>query len=143
VVVLIQKLKSILVRNNSKTLNIILSLNSSFKIPTWYGIEIKAGFDNNEGVYLNPGKYGSKPRSYLTWVTQFPGTRVVHQPAYGRCTQSKMQMQLSQAERKLQAIAVLYDASIAYFNWKKKLSEVALYQEYNSNAQIRFKGIQS
>jgi hypothetical protein len=42
-------------------------LNSSFKIPTWYGIEIKAGFDNNEGVYLNPGKYGSKPRSYLTW----------------------------------------------------------------------------
>jgi hypothetical protein len=54
--------------------------------------------------------------------------------------QSKMQMQLSQAERKLQAIAVLYDASIAYFNW---YSEVALYQEYNSNAQIRFKGIQS
>lgn len=29
-------------------------LNSSFKIPTWYGIEIKAGFDNNEGMYLNP-----------------------------------------------------------------------------------------
>ncbi|HOD11430.1 MAG TPA: transporter, partial [Flavobacterium sp.] len=29
-------------------------LNSSFKIPTWYGIEVKAGFDNNEGIYLNP-----------------------------------------------------------------------------------------
>ena len=29
-------------------------LNSSFKIPTWYGIELKAGFDNNDGVYLNP-----------------------------------------------------------------------------------------
>jgi hypothetical protein len=29
-------------------------LNSSFKIPTWYGIEIKAGFDQNEGYYLNP-----------------------------------------------------------------------------------------
>jgi hypothetical protein len=28
----------------------------------------------------------------------------------------KMQMQLGQAERKLQAIAVLYDASVAYFN---------------------------
>jgi outer membrane protein TolC len=26
-------------------------LNSSFKIPTWYGIEIKAGFDQNEGYY--------------------------------------------------------------------------------------------
>ena len=28
--------------------------NGSFKIPTWYGIEIKAAFDNNEGIYLNP-----------------------------------------------------------------------------------------
>jgi outer membrane protein TolC len=54
-----------------------------------------------------------------------------------------MQMQLSQAERKLQAIVVLYDASLAYFNWKKNFNEVALYREYNRNAQIRFKGIQS
>jgi hypothetical protein len=29
---------------------------------------------------------------------------------------AKMQMQLGQAERKLLAIAVLYDASVAYFN---------------------------
>jgi hypothetical protein len=28
---------------------ILLPLNSSFKIPTWYGVEIKANFDNNEG----------------------------------------------------------------------------------------------
>ena len=29
-------------------------LNSSFIIPTWYGIQVKAGFDNNDGIYLNP-----------------------------------------------------------------------------------------
>ena len=29
-------------------------LNSTFKIPTWYGIEIKAGFDRMDGVFLNP-----------------------------------------------------------------------------------------
>lgn len=54
-----------------------------------------------------------------------------------------MQIQLSQAERKLQAIVVLYDASVAYFNWKKSFNEVALYQEYSTNAEIRFKGIKS
>jgi hypothetical protein len=32
---------------------------------------------------------------------------------------AKVQLQLSEAERKLQAIAVLYDASVAYFSWKK------------------------
>jgi hypothetical protein len=40
---------------------------------------------------------------------------------------AKMQMQLGQAERKLQAIAVLYDASVAYFNWKKNHEEFQMY----------------
>lgn len=44
-------------------------LNSSFKIPTWYGIEIKASFDNNEGIYLNPEN--SVPNQGLTSLGVF------------------------------------------------------------------------
>jgi hypothetical protein len=55
---------------------------------------------------------------------------------------AKMQMQLGQAERKLQAIAVLYDASVAYFNWKKH-EEFQMYSQYNTNAETRYKAIQS
>ena len=55
---------------------------------------------------------------------------------------AKIQLQLSQAERKLQAIEVLYDASIAYFNWKRNYNEVQLYTTYLNNANIRFNGIQ-
>ena len=54
-----------------------------------------------------------------------------------------MQIRLSQAERKLNAIAVLYDASVAYFNWKRSYSEVKLYENYASNAKMRFKGVKS
>jgi outer membrane protein TolC len=56
---------------------------------------------------------------------------------------AKIQVKLSQSERKLQAIVVLYDASLAYFNWKKTFDEFLLYEEYKTNAQIRFKGIRS
>ncbi len=118
-------------------------LNSSFKIPTWYGVEIKAGFDNNEGVYLNPEN--TVPNQGLTslGVTVPLGQGLLINQRMADVQKAKMQLKLSEAERKLQAIAVLYDASVAYFNWKKNYSEVALYQEYNSNALIRFKGIQS
>lgn len=118
-------------------------LNSSFKIPTWYGIEIKAGFDNSEGVYLNP--QNTLPNQGLTslGVTIPLGQGLFINQRMADVRKAKMQIQLSQAERKLQAIVVLYDASLAYFNWKKNFNEVALYQEYNRNAQIRFKGIQS
>lgn len=118
-------------------------LNSSFKIPTWYGIEIKAGFDNSDGVYLNP--QNTLPNQGLTslGVTVPLGQGLFINQRMADVRKAKMQMQLSQAERKLQAIAVLYDASLAYFNWKKNFNEVQLYEEYNENAQIRFKGIQS
>lgn len=118
-------------------------LNSSFKIPTWYGIEIKAGFDNNEGMYLNPEN--TVPNQGLTslGITVPLGQGLFINQRMADLQKAKMQIQLSQAEKKLQAIVVLYDASVAYFNWKKSFNEVALYEEYNTNAEIRFKGIKS
>jgi len=118
-------------------------LNSSFKIPTWYGIEIKAGFDNNEGIYLNPEN--TVPNQGLTSLgINVPlGQGLFINQRMADVRKAKIQMQLSQSERKLQAIAVLYDASLAYFNWKKNFNEVKLYEEYKENAGIRFKGIKT
>ncbi len=118
-------------------------LNSSFKIPTWYGVEIKASFDNNEGIYLNPEN--TVPNQGLTslGITIPLGQGLFINQRMTDVRKAKVQIQLSEAERKLQAIAVLYDASIAYFNWKKNYSEVQLYETYNKNAQIRFDGIKS
>ena len=118
-------------------------LNSSFKIPTWYGIEIKAGFDNNDGIYLNPEN--TVPNQGLTslGITVPLGQGLFINQRMADVRKAKIQLKLSQAEQKLQAIAVLYDASIAYFNWKKTYNEVKLYETYSSNAQIRFKGIKA
>ena len=118
-------------------------LNSSFKIPTWYGIELKAGFDNNEGIYLNPEN--TVPNQGLTsFGISIPlGQGLFINQRMADLRMAKFQIQLSDAERKLQAIQVLYDASVAYFNWKKNFDEVKLYQNYASNAAIRFKGTKS
>lgn len=118
-------------------------LNSSFKIPTWYGIEVKAGFDNNEGIYLN--SQNTLPNQRLTSLgIKIPlGQGLLINQRMADLRKAKIQVQLSQAERKLQAIEVLYNASITYFNWKRNYSEMQLYSEYLKNAEIRFKGISS
>lgn len=118
-------------------------LNSSFKIPTWYGIEIKAGFDQNEGYYLNPEN--TVPNAGLTslGISVPLGQGLFINQRMADLRKAKMQMQLGQAERKLQAIAVLYDASVAYFNWKKNYEEVQMYSQYNTNAETRYKAVQS
>ncbi len=116
-------------------------LNSSFKIPTWYGIEVKAGFDNNEGVYLNPEN--TVPNQGLTslGISVPIGQGLFINQRMADLRKAKIQLQLSQSERKLMAVSILCDASVAYFNWKRSFNEVTLYQNYLKNAEIRFKGV--
>lgn len=116
-------------------------LNSSFKIPTWYGIEVQAGFDNNDGVYLNP--QNSMPNQGLTSLgIAIPvGQGLLINKRMADLRKAKVQVKLSQAERNLDFVEVIYDASIAYFNWKRNFSEVQLYQRYLGNANIRYQGI--
>ena len=115
--------------------------NSSFKIPTWYGIEVKAGFDNSEGIFVNPEN--TLPNQGLTslGITVPVGQGFFINQRMADLRKAKIQMRLSQAERKLQAIEVLYNASLAYFNWKRNHSEVQLYANYLDNASVRYKGI--
>ena len=116
-------------------------LNSSFKIPTWYGIELKASFDNNEGIYINPEN--TLPNQGLTsFGIKIPvGQGLLINQRMADLRKAKIQIKLSQAERKLQATEVIYNASLAYFNWKRSYSEVQLYQTYLNNANLRFNGI--
>ncbi|WP_295337903.1 TolC family protein [Flavobacterium sp.] len=116
-------------------------LNSSFKIPTWYGVEIKAGFDNNEGIYLNPEN--TVPNQGLTslGISVPLGQGLFINQRMADLRKAKIQVKLSQAERNLMAVSVLYDASVAYFNWKRNYNEVTLYQTYLNNANIRYQGI--
>ncbi|MBB2148229.1 TolC family protein [Pedobacter gandavensis] len=111
--------------------------NSSFKIPTWYGIEVKAGFDTNEGYYLNP--QNKTPDNGLAslgiTVPLAQGLLINQRMADLRI--AKIQLNMSKSERQLQAVNVIYSAATAYINWKRANDEATLYQEYLSFAEKR------
>ncbi len=115
--------------------------NASFKIPTWYGIELKAAFDNNEGIYINPDM--TTPNSGLTslGISVPLGQGLFINQRMADIRKAKLALTLNTAERDLQALEVLYEASVSYFNWKKIHHEVQLYETYLKNASIRFNGV--
>lgn len=116
-------------------------LNSSFKIPTWYGIEIKAGFNQTDGRYYNP--QNRTPEAGLTslGITVPLGQGLIINERMADVREGKLQLQLGEAQRKLRAIEVLYKASEAYFEWKRSFTEAQLYKDYYGFASTRFKGI--
>lgn len=54
---------------------------------------------------------------------------------------AKVQLQLSAAEQKMETTDVIYEASLAYFNWKRAFDEAELYKTYLEYAQKRYDGI--
>jgi len=113
----------------------------SFKIPTWYGIEIKAAFDNNEGIYINPEN--TLPNQGLTSVgIAVPiGQGLWINERMAGIRKAKLFQKLNEAERNLMLTEVLFQASNRYINWKRSYDEVALYKEFLENAQIRYDGV--
>jgi outer membrane protein TolC len=116
-------------------------LNSSFKIPTWYGIELKAGFDNSEGIYVNPEN--TLPNSGLTslGIAVPIGQGLFINQRMADVRKAKIARNLNAAERNLQATEIIYEAAVSYMNWKRSFDEVKLYENYIQNALIRYKGI--
>ena len=116
-------------------------LNSSFKIPTWYGIELKAGFDNAEGIYVNPEN--TLPNSGLTslGISVPLGQGLFINQRMADIRKAKIARNLNVAERNLQAVEVIYEASVSYVNWKRSFDEVKLYENYLENALMRYNGV--
>jgi outer membrane protein TolC len=116
-------------------------LNSSFKIPTWYGIELKAGFDNTEGIYLSPEN--TIPNTGLTsfGISVPVGQGLFINQRMADLRKAKIARSLNVAERNLQAVEVIYEASVSYMNWKRSFDEVKLYENYLQNALIRYDGV--
>lgn len=115
--------------------------NGSFKIPTWYGIEIKAAFDNNEGIYLNPEN--TVPNQGLTsfGISVPVGQGLWINERMAELKKAKLYQSVNEAERKIMITEVIVEASQSYFNWKRSHSEVQLYENYLENSIIRHQGI--
>jgi outer membrane protein TolC len=116
-------------------------LNSSFKIPTWYGVEIKAGFDDTNGEYYNP--QNKTPEAGLTslGINVALGQGMFINQRMADVREGKLQVKLSDAQRKLRAIEILYQASEAYFEWRRSYNEAELYKNYLGFASTRFEGV--
>ena len=116
-------------------------LNSTFKIPTWYGIELKAGFDQNEGVYLNPERTVPPEGLFSAGVSLSAAQGLVIDKRRAVLRSAKALKEQAAAERDLMVSEVLYEAALAYLQWAQLHRENEVYNEFVKNARQRFKGI--
>ena len=97
--------------------------NPELKIPTWYGIEVKAGLENNAGQYLN-NEYSGGRTSYVGVAVPL-AKNLLMDKRRATLQQAKIFKLQSESERLNVTNDLLYDAYTGYWNWVK---EYQLYQ---------------
>lgn len=116
-------------------------LNSTFKIPTWYGVELKANFEQNSGVYLNPQLTVPPDGLFSAGVSVDVGQGMFINERMAALRSARIFQEQSVAERDLMVNEVLYEASLAYFDWLEVYNEMAIYEEFLETANERFLGV--
>ena len=118
-------------------------LNATFKIPTWYGIDLKAQFEQNDGYYLNPQKTVPEDGLYTAGISASLGQGLWINERMATLKQAKLYREQTKADLDIAVNTILYDASVAYFEWLQVYKKVRLYERFLENTLIRFKGIKT
>lgn len=116
-------------------------LNSTFKIPTWYGVELKANFEQNSGVYLNPERTLPPDGFFSAGVSVDVGQGMFINKRMAALSSARIFQDQSLAERDLMVNEILYKAALAYFDWLRVYNEMSIYEGFLFNARERYHGV--
>jgi hypothetical protein len=86
-------------------------LNATFKIPTWYGIELKANFEENTGDFLNPEGFVPNDGLYSAGIKISALEGLLINDRMAQLKQAKLFREQAKADRDLLVNNILFEAS--------------------------------
>ncbi|EDM43392.1 hypothetical protein SCB49_00045 [unidentified eubacterium SCB49] len=129
-------------RKKFKDIEYYEQLNTTFKIPTWYGIELKANFEQNSGQYLDPSLTVPEEGLYSAGVSFSLAQGLLINDRMAALKKAKIFVKQSQADRELLVNDIIVEASKAYFEWLQATNEQNIYTNFLDNAQERLIAIE-
>ncbi|HIB37420.1 MAG TPA: TolC family protein [Mesonia sp.] len=115
--------------------------NGSFTIPTWYGIDLKADYEQNDGYYLNPQNTVPEDGIFSAGVNIRLLRGLLYNERMNSVKQAKILQNKNEVERDILVNSILAEAAKAYADWKLYYENRSVYEEFLENAQIRFNGV--
>ena len=116
-------------------------IHSGLKIPTWYGLEFKGGFESNQGAFLNPEE--KTPSSGLVYAGASVnlGKGLFIDQRRAELFKAKVYYQSTFFEQKLQLNELIYESGYAYWNWFLSYHSLIILDEAFQLANIRYDAV--
>lgn len=121
--------------------NYYSNFGAELKIPTWFGVDLKAGYENNNGQYLNPE--AKTPNGGLAYagINLTLGKGLIINQRRAELKKANIFLESSKMEQQLLLNELYLDATKAYWEWFSVFHQLKIMEEALLNAERRFKVI--
>ncbi len=116
-------------------------LGAGLKVPTWFGIEVDAGYEQNQGIYLNPENNVPDNGLIHAGVSIPLGKGLFMDKRRATLRKAKIYAQASIQERKQIINDLYFDALKKYWRWVEVWNEYEVYKESVELARDRLLGV--
>jgi len=116
-------------------------LDAGLKVPTWFGIEFKGGFEQNSGVYLDP--QFSTPDAGLAYAgISLPlGKGLIIDERRTELIKAKLFKESTLAKRRELVNELILEAGKAYWTWFEKYNSLKVFEDAYQTAMVRFSAV--
>lgn len=116
-------------------------LNTTFKVPTYFGIEFKGGFEQAEGGFINEDETFPDQGLYSAGVSVSLARGFWINERMATLRKAKFYREQSRADQDVLVNEVLFNASLAYFEWIRAYQDAQIFLNFLENASVRFEGV--
>lgn len=116
-------------------------VDAGLKVPTWFGMDIVGGFEQNQGVYLN--SENNTPSSGLVFVgLSIPlGQGLLIDYRRAELRKAQLFQEVTELERLKLLNDLYYEAGQVYWDWFYSYHTLKIFEEALGLSQIRFDGV--
>jgi outer membrane protein TolC len=114
---------------------------SELRIPTWYGLDLKAGYELSNGRLLNPQNVVPDAGLFYAGFSVPIGQGMVIDQRRAVLRQAQIFSEIADAERLMVLNDLLLRASIDYWDWMYQFNRYRLFQEGYEFAVIRYNAV--
>ena len=126
---------------NFSSKNYFSKLDAGIKIPLGYGVEVKGGYSNNAGYYLDPESTTPEQGLYALGVKASLLRDLLTNERMAMIKAAGIYQDQAAVKQKLLVNDIVLEASNAYFLWLKSYLEQEVYKQFYANSEQRFKAV--
>lgn len=116
-------------------------LATGLKIPTWFGISGQIGFDQGRGDYLNGQLATPENGLWHAGLEVNLGRGLLIDERRAELKQARIYAESAEMERQLMLNELIYDASVAYWEWFKAFNYLQIVKTALTTSEIRYENV--